>query len=280
MKTQPGFSRRTRWMASGQKGGASMPQVRRARPGFVFLAEVYWDLEWTLQQQGFDYTYDKRLYDRLRDQDARPVREHFQASSDYQERSARFLENHDEPRAAATFSGTIHRAAAILAYLCPGLRFFHQGQGWGWQHRIPVHLCRGPDQPSDASVQEFYRQLLELMKAPAVRDGDWQLLECEATDAAPPTSDGLIAFAWRQGGELRLLAVVNYAAQPGQGRVRLPFPELGGRLLRLEDRLGGASYEREGNALLAEGLHVDLPPWGHHVFEAIRTEPPEPSPAG
>jgi hypothetical protein len=29
------------------------------------MAEVYWDMEWTLQQQGFDYCYDKRLYDRL-----------------------------------------------------------------------------------------------------------------------------------------------------------------------------------------------------------------------
>ena len=68
------------------------------------MAEVYWDLEWTLQQQGFDYTYDKRLYDRLRDGHARPVREHFYAELDYQNKMARFLENHDEPRAAATFS--------------------------------------------------------------------------------------------------------------------------------------------------------------------------------
>ena len=73
------------------------------RPGFCFMAEVYWDLEWTLQQQGFDYAYDKRLYDRLRDGHARPVREHFHAGLDYQNKLARFLENHDEPRAAATF---------------------------------------------------------------------------------------------------------------------------------------------------------------------------------
>ena len=39
--------------------------VRGAHSAFTFLAEVYWDLEWTLQQQGFDYCYDKRLYDRL-----------------------------------------------------------------------------------------------------------------------------------------------------------------------------------------------------------------------
>ena len=72
-------------------------------PDFCFMAEVYWDLEWTLQQQGFDYTYDKRLYDRLRDGHARPVREHFHAGLDYQNKMARFLENHDEPRAAAAF---------------------------------------------------------------------------------------------------------------------------------------------------------------------------------
>ena len=38
-------------------------RVRERSPDFCFMAEVYWDLEWTLQQQGFDYTYDKRLYD-------------------------------------------------------------------------------------------------------------------------------------------------------------------------------------------------------------------------
>ena len=76
-------------------------RVREKVPGFLFMAEVYWDLEWTLQQQGFDYTYDKRLYDRLREGHARPVREHLHAALDYQVKLARFLENHDEPRAAA-----------------------------------------------------------------------------------------------------------------------------------------------------------------------------------
>src|SRR5262249_42233979 len=41
-------------------------RVRERVPGFLFMAEVYWDLEWTVLQQGFDYAYDKRLYDRLR----------------------------------------------------------------------------------------------------------------------------------------------------------------------------------------------------------------------
>ena len=36
-----------------------------------FMVEVYWDLEWTLQK-GFDYAYDKRVYDCLREGHARP----------------------------------------------------------------------------------------------------------------------------------------------------------------------------------------------------------------
>ena len=114
--------------------------MREQVPDFCFMAEVYWDLEWTLQQQGFDYTYDKRLYDRLREGHARPVREHFHAGLDYQNKLARFLENHDEPRAAATFSPEVHEAAAVITFLSPGLRFFHQGQFQGRKKRISPHL--------------------------------------------------------------------------------------------------------------------------------------------
>ena len=124
----------------------AIERARARNPGFLFMAEVYWDLEWTLQQQGFDYTYDKRLYDRLREGHARPVRDHFRADMDFQRKSARFLENHDEPRAAATFPPGTHQAAAVLTYLCPGLRFFHQGQTEGFTKKIPVHLSR--DRPN------------------------------------------------------------------------------------------------------------------------------------
>ncbi|MFL5416622.1 MAG: alpha-amylase family glycosyl hydrolase, partial [Myxococcales bacterium] len=83
--------------------------VRRSNPEFTFLAEAYWGLEWELQQQGFDYCYDKRLYDRLRTANATSIRAHLAAGVDYQARLARFLENHDEPRAAAVFPWPRHQ---------------------------------------------------------------------------------------------------------------------------------------------------------------------------
>src|ERR1700684_4170917 len=78
-----------------------IPETRQLHPGFIFVAEAYWDLEWELLQQGFDYCYDKRLYDRLVEGSAERIREHLAAPVGYQRRLIRFLENHDEPRAAA-----------------------------------------------------------------------------------------------------------------------------------------------------------------------------------
>jgi len=240
--------------------------LQDAFPGFCFMAEVYWDLEWTLQQQGFDYTYDKRLYDRLRDGHARPVREHFHAGLDYQNKLARFLENHDEPRAAATFAPDVHQAAAIMTFLSPGLRFFHQGQFEGRRKRISPHLVRGPVEAPDAPLQDFYDRLLAVLRQPVVRDGQWQLLECAPAWEGNWTSDCFVASAWQRPGGERLLVTVNYAPNQSQCFVRLPFTDLDGRW-RLEDRLEGTAYDRDGSDLRSRGLYLDLRPWQACVFE-------------
>ena len=246
--------------------------VRKKVPGFCFMAEVYWDLEWTLQQQGFDYTYDKRLYDRLRQGQARPVREHLQATPAYQNRLARFLENHDEPRAAATFADQVHKAAAVITYLSPGLRFFHQGQFEGCRKRISPHLVRGPKETVNEGLKGFYNGLLELLRQPVVRGGEWRLLECVPAWEGNPTHDAFVAFAWQDSSEARLLVVVNFSAQPGQCYVRLPFSNLAGRTLRLQDLLGPSQYDRDGNDLATRGLYLDLPPWGGNVFDFVKLE--------
>ncbi len=242
-------------------------QVRERFPDFCFMAEVYWDLEWTMQQQGFDYAYDKRLYDRLHEGHVRPVREHFHAGLDYQNKLARFLENHDEPRAAATFPSGVHEAAAVITFLSPGLRFFHHGQFDGRLKRISPHLVRGPNEPANTSLQQFYNRLLEVLRRPAVRQGQWQLLECVPTWEGNGSSVSFIAYAWQEANGERLLVCVNYSAQPSQCYVRLAFPELGGRQWRLQDLMGEAQYDRDGNELQSRGLYLDVPAWEYHVFE-------------
>jgi hypothetical protein len=248
-------------------------RVRERVPGFCFMAEVYWDLEWTVQHQGFDYAYDKRLYDRLREGHARPVREHFHAGVDYQNKLARFLENHDEPRAAATFSPEIHRVAAVITFLSPGLRFFHQGQFEGRKARISPHLVRAPFEPVDAELQRFYDRLLSVLRLPVVRQGRWQLLECVPAWDGNGSADGFLAFAWQAVGERSLLVTANYSPNQGQCYVRLPFEDLRGRSVRFTDLMGPADYEREGNNVASRGLYLDVAPWSFHVFDLTTQAP-------
>ena len=244
----------------------AIKRVRSIHPSFVFMAEVYWDLEWTLQQQGFNYCYDKRLYDRLREGHVNAIRDHLRAGLDYQDHLARFLENHDEPRAAATFSPTVHRAAAVVTFFSPGLRFFHEGQFEGRQKRISPHLVRGPQEPVDESLVAFYDRLLKAIRHPAVREGRWWQIECRPAWNDNPSHEDLIAFAWESSIHDRLLIVVNYSNHQSQGRVPLPFSNLPGTSVRFEELIGAGTYDRDTSDLSANGLYVDLPAWGTHVF--------------
>jgi len=245
---------------------AAIQRVRSRHRGFLLMAEVYWSLEWELQQQGFDYCYDKSLYDRLRHGDPRPVREHLTAGLDYQDRLARFLENHDEPRAAATFSWPQHRAAALVTFLSPGLRLFHQGQFEGFRHRLSPHLVRGPAEPTDPAIAEFYARLLAVLRQGAVRDGTWRLLDCRPAWDGNPTHADFIAAAWDKSPAERLMLAVNLSDHQSQAWLPIPFAAATDRVYRFQDLLSGISYDRPGEELAAEGLYVDLPAWGSHVF--------------
>jgi glycosidase len=243
----------------------AIARVKKENPDFLLLAEVYWDLEWVLQQQGFDYTYDKRLYDRLRSAAAAPVRDHLRAPLDFQKRSARFLENHDEPRAAAVFPADQHEAAAVITYFAPGLRFFQQGQFEGRRVHVSPHLVRAPVENPDPGLHGFYQKLREALSRPLCRDGAaWQLLHCVAAWPGNPTHEGFVAFAWNGGA--RHIACVNYAPHQAQCYARVPWSDMQGRSYVLRDMLSPAAYERDGNDLLQRGLYLDLPAWGYHVF--------------
>jgi glycosidase len=246
--------------------------VHKKYPAFTFMAEVYWDLEWTLQQQGFGYCYDKRLYDRLREGHVRPIRDHLLAGLDYQDKLTRFLENHDEPRATFEFSWPQHQAAAIITYLSPGLRFFYQGQSEGARVRVPTHLCRGPVEPANREIAAFYTKLLQVLKqTPAFREGAWSQIQPRPAWPGNSSSDDFIAYAWAGDNDTRHVIVVNYAGNQGQCRLPLPFPELRGKQVHLSDMMGTEVYDRDGSESVDPGLFIDHTPWHFNVFELKAT---------
>jgi hypothetical protein len=167
------------------------------------------------------------------------------------------------------FSPEVHRAAAIITFLSPGLRFFHQGQFQGLKKRISPHLCRGPNEPVDRELETYYERLLGVLSQSAVRDGQWRLLECSPAWEGNWTWDCLVAFAWQGPDGERLLVVVNYADNQSQCYLRLPFPDLGGSTWRLQDRIGKATYDRDGDSLQTQGLFLDLTKWNYNIFDMI-----------
>jgi hypothetical protein len=228
----------------------------------LFAAEAYWDLEWELQQLGFDHCYDKRLFDRLLHAPPADVRGHLHADLGYQQGLMRFTENHDEPRAAAELPPAAVRAAAVTIATLPGATLWHEGQFEGWRIHVPVLLGRRPVEPDDADLRRFHLELVAA--AGELRRGAWAL--CEATGWLDnPTCDLLLTWCWTDGDQ-RSLVVVNHADLPASARVHPPWTDLGGRSWELHDVLSGDTFERDGAEIATSGLYVALPPWGFHVL--------------
>ena len=236
---------------------------QKTYPDFLFVAEAYWDLEWELQQHGFDLCYDKRLYDRLEHGNAESVRLHLCRPG--LAKLLRFIENHDEPRAAATFSSTKERAAAVTMATLPGARLFHEGQFEGRKIRLPVFLRRRPAELADQPLQVFYHWLLDAINAPVFRDGQWALCNC-AGWPDNPSYQNLVAWTWVKDND-RHLIIVNLSDSAAQARVQVPWEELRGKTWRLVDVLSGQTYERNGDEMRDPGLYVDLKPWNCYFFK-------------
>jgi glycosidase len=237
--------------------------VRDKFPEFIFIAEAYWDLEWDLMQLGFNYCYDKRLYDRLVHEGADSVRLHLQADPLFQSRLVRFIDNHDEARAAGLLPSPRLKAASVIASSLPGAALLYEGQWDG--RRIRNHVLLGRRQPEgpDQGLREFYQTLLNTVKTiPA--DGTWTLCEVNGwTDNQ--SCHNLIVYCWQFESRI-LLVVVNYDNNPSQGKITLPWKFDHGKDMVFTNLFNGESFIRGGSELAADGLFVELPAWGFHFL--------------
>ena len=224
--------------------GRCDPGDQKPLPGFLFIAETYWDLEWALQQQGFDFCYDKRLYDRLEHGSGEPsgcisarkppIRRSWFASSK--------TTTSREPRQHFRRQGA--RSRGVTAHASGG-RLFHEGQFDGRKVKVPVFLGRRPAEREDRDLRVFYRKLLRTVDSPVFRNGQWSL--CERTGwPGNPSFQNLVAWNWtiRDG---RCLVVVNLSDSPVQARVHVPWQDAHGSTWVLSDPLSGANDEREGD---------------------------------
>ncbi len=247
---------------------SAIEMARKRNPSFLMMAEVYWNYEWRLQQHGFDYVYDKTLYDRIIAGNAAEIYAHLTAPLEYQSKLTRFLENHDEARAAAAIPYERYNAAAVLTYLTPGLRLFHDGQLEGKKIRIPVHLQRGPEERIAPDIARFYEKFLPLVNSPISKLGKWSLVETESATNKDSTCSPIISFALTSD-EACWVVVVNFTNSHQSVTLKLSGNNLSsdtqaGTKLTLTELL---NEETARHSVNANKLELKLKPWDACVFE-------------
>lgn len=240
--------------------------VKKTNPDFLFLAEAYWGLEARLQALGFDYTYDKHVYDCvLEHRHAKLQRHLLEAAPEFVAKSAHFLENHDERRIAAVLSPTRHRAAALLMLGLPGMRFLYEGQLEGWRIQTPVHLARWPRENANAEISAMYEQLFMALKTSAVGHGKWKFLRPNGWPDNS-TAQHFVVIQWQGPRQEFDLVVVNLASHHSQCVVRPAIEGLAAHDWEMRDLLGPEIHHRQGRVLEKHGLHLDLPGNGARLF--------------
>ena len=231
------------WCARRRPPTEYWPEVMAGvREDFTWIAEAYWDMEFALMQQGFDLCYDKRLYDRLAHEDAAAVRGHLQADLDYQRRLVRFIENHDEPRAAT---------AVRPARPGGGGRDVHRARRPALPRR-PVRRAAARRSRSSSPAGRSSRSTRTCARSTRRWSGceidDWRL---EDVSGWPDNQTYRNLLAWSFAGHL---AVVNFGDAPAQGLVEVPARPC-------TDLLTGTRFEAT-----AERLYVALDGWHSHLL--------------
>ena len=246
----------------------AISEVHRAHPGFLFVAEAYWNMEWDLQQLGFTYTYDKVLYDRLLREGAGAVRDHLRADLEYQRHCVRFLENHDEPPAALALpSEPWHFAAAAIIMTIPGMVLLHDGQMESRPVRIPVQLRRRPGAQPNERTLGFYHALLRTICHPVFRSGAWTQLYGRAAWHDNQSYQNFILSWWHSEHDGDRLVVVNYAPRSSQCYIDLPVSHLTSQAVEFRDLMSLAFYRRDLAGLQNKGMFFDLQPYAFHIFD-------------
>lgn len=244
--------------------------VKNKTQNFIFIAETYWDLEWQLQNLGFDFTYDKRLTDRLVACDLRGVKDHLNAEKSYQDKSVRFLENHDEDRAIVKFGRERSMAAAVIISTVPGIALYFDGQFEGKKIKLPVQLGREPEEKPDEKIKEFYHNLLQITKASIFRNGEWKMLEVSPVGENDYSFENLLAWEWMLNNSL-MLVVINYSNSTARCRLKLEIDSENDEVI-LSDLLNNTNYKRSLKEISGKGLFIELKSFNSHIFSFNQTK--------
>lgn len=238
-----------------------IPQIKKAHPTVLFIAEVYNPAEYRnyLFRGRFDYLYDKvGLYDTLRNvicgyDSAKSITRSWQSLGGIEKRMLNFLENHDEQRIASDFfAGDARKAIpGFIVSACmntnPVMVYFGQEFGERGMDNEGFSGCDGRttifDYWSVESIrrwrnkgafdskmltdkqkymQEFYRKVLNLcLKEKAISQGEFFDLMYANENGWRFNEHKQYVFLRKYRKEL-LLIIVNFDSAPVDVAINIP----------------------------------------------------------
>ncbi len=237
--------------------------VREKNPSFIFMAEVYWGLEWDVQEMGFDYTYDKTLYDRLLLSSPQDIQGHLTAEHLYQMRSIRFTANHDEADPITAFGREKSLAAAAIAYSIPGARLLTRSQVNGVPLRLPIQYAAAP-KFYDEEVYNFYHKFLDIINHPCFHGGQWVMKNPRKTHEHDNSCLNVLSWVWTQMTTIKIV-VVNYSEAPANCFLNIDkVPEA--ETLNIREEFTGTDFTMRSGEAKSKGVRLDLNAYEVKVF--------------
>jgi hypothetical protein len=238
--------------------------VHEAKPVFVFGAEVYWGLEWEVQELGFDYTYDKILYDRLLMSTPQDIQGHLNAEHLYQKRSMRFIANHDEESTITAFGKQKSKAAATVISTIPGSRLYTAAQLLGEKLRLPIQYLPPEELTPDKEIFGFYKKLLSIVNHPCFHGGQWTLKTPRPISDKDETYRNILAWAWTQYTTCKIVAI-NYSNAPS--RCFLPVDKSpAGETLFISEEFSEAGMHLPTAEAKKTGIMLDFTPYESKIL--------------
>ena len=239
----------------------ALTAVHEKHPEFIFIAEVYWGLEWDIQEMGFDYTYDKVLYDRLRFSTPENIKGHLGAEHLFQMRSIRFTANHDEEESLKAFGTEKSLAASTIIATLPGARMFHLFQLLGRPERMPIQYIKD-DFQTNKEVAAYYEKLLHIASDPAFHGGQWSLRDVAPAAMGEDSHRNILAWQWKQRNTGKMI-VINYSNAPAKGR--LSMKGVYGPGSQVKEELTGEQITVTPE-MLSQGYELQLKPYESKIF--------------
>ena len=216
-------------------------------------------------RQGFDYTYDKRLYDRLANGEIGEIKSHSKPRTwtfcAQTFASSKIMTNPAPWKSSAKIDSD---SAAALICTLPGATLLHQGQLSGRRIKLPVQINRGAAENSLPVTGEILPPSASTKSAPrSTARANGNCARRKPIQSSDYTQDNLIAYTWRTrrddapGHHKPQQRVVAGAARPVRLLAVSRLASAGGSTMCSANH---SSLHRTATAMLRHGLLLEVPP--------------------